>query len=113
MSKTIFTKIINREMSADIVYEDELCLCFHDINPQAPLHLLLIPKKPILQVSHAQPEDQDLLGHMLLKAGAIAAQEKHADDFRIVINNGPSAGQTIDHLHIHILAGRAMDWPPG
>lgn len=113
MSETLFTKIINREISADIVYEDDDCLCFRDINPQAPLHVLLVPKKPIQKVIDAVAEDQALLGHLMLKAGEIARQEGHGDAFRLVINNGVGAGQTVFHLHIHILGGRPLSWPPG
>ena len=111
--ETLFTKIINREISADIVYEDDLCLAFRDINPQAPVHILLIPKSPIAMLSESTQENQSLLGHMLVVAPAIARKEGFHDAFRLVINNGESAGQTVFHLHIHILAGRAMHWPPG
>ena len=113
MSDTLFTKIINREIPADIVYEDEQCLAFKDINPQAPVHVLLIPKKPIEKVSAAQGEDQDLLGHLLLKAAQVALEQGFGDDFRLVVNNGVGAGQAVFHLHIHILAGRGFSWPPG
>lgn len=111
--ETLFTKIINREIPADIVYEDDDCLCFKDINPQAPVHYLLIPKKPIDRVANAAAEDKQLLGYLMIKAGEIAAEAGHADAFRLVINNGEGAGQTVFHLHIHILAGRALGWPPG
>ncbi len=113
MSETLFSKIINREIPADIVYEDDLCLAFRDINPQAPVHILLIPKKPIAMLADASAEDQALLGHLLLKAGDIARAEGHSDAFRLVVNNGEAVGQTVFHLHIHILAGRGFDWPPG
>lgn len=113
MSETLFTKIINREIPADIIYEDDLCLCFRDISPQAPLHALLIPKKPIEKLVDSNADDQSLLGHMMLKAGEIAAQEGYADAFRLVVNNGSGAGQTVFHLHMHILAGRPLTWPPG
>ncbi len=113
MSETLFSKIINREIPADIVYEDDLCLAFRDINPQAPVHILLIPKKPIAMLAEASAEDQALLGHLLLKAGDIARAEGHSDAFRLVVNNGEAVGQTVFHLHIHILAGRGFDWPPG
>lgn len=113
MPETLFTKIINREIPADIVYEDDLCLCFRDINPQAPLHVLLIPKKPIDRLANAQSDDQNLMGHLLLKAGEIAGKEGYGDAFRLVVNNGAEAGQTVFHLHIHILGGRALSWPPG
>ena len=113
MSETLFTKIINREIPADIVYEDELCLAFKDINPQAPLHILMIPKKNIVKISAATEQEQDLLGHILLKAGEIANAQGYGEAFRLVINNGENAGQTVFHLHIHILAGRSFSWPPG
>ena len=110
---TLFSKIIAREIPADIVYEDDLCLAFRDINPQAPLHVLLIPKQPIAKVVDAVAQDQALLGHLLLKAGEIAAQQGYREAFRLVVNNGADAGQTVFHLHIHILAGRAFGWPAG
>ena len=110
---TIFGKIIRREIPADIVYEDDLCLAFRDINPQAPVHVLLIPKKEIDQVGNAKAEDQALLGHMVLTAGRIARQLGVGDAFRLVVNNGADAGQTVFHLHLHILGGRTLRWPPG
>jgi histidine triad (HIT) family protein len=113
MADTIFTKIINKQIPADIVYEDELCLAIKDINPQAPVHLLLIPKKPIAMLSTAKPEDQALLGHLLLAAGKIARELKVDGAFRVVINNGEDGGQAVFHVHIHILAGRPFRWPPG
>ena len=113
MSETLFTKIIDREIPADIVYEDELCLAFKDINPQAPLHILVIPKKNIVKISDTTELEQDLLGHLLLKAGEIANAQGYGEAFRLVINNGENAGQTVFHLHIHILAGRTFSWPPG
>lgn len=112
MEDTLFTKIINREIPADIVYEDDLCLAFNDISPQAPMHILIIPKKPIVKVADAEPDDAQLLGHLILKAGEIA-REKGYEDFRLVNNNGAGAGQSVFHLHIHILAGRPFGWPPG
>ena len=113
MTETLFTKIIDREIPADIVYEDELCLAFKDINPQAPIHILVIPKKNIVKISDATEHEQDLLGHLLLKAGEIANAQGYGEAFRLVINNGENAGQTVFHLHIHILAGRNFSWPPG
>jgi histidine triad (HIT) family protein len=112
MSETIFAKIINREIPADIVYEDERCMAFRDVNPQAPMHILIIPKKPMAKLADAQAEDEALLGHLMLKAGEVARQEGY-DDFRLVVNNGAEVGQTVFHLHIHILAGRGFSWPPG
>ncbi len=110
---TIFTKIIAREIPAKIVYEDELCLAFHDVNPQAPTHVLLIPKKEIPRLVDAQPEDAALMGHLLLTANKIAKQLGVGDAFRLAVNNGADAGQSVFHLHLHILAGRAFKWPPG
>lgn len=110
---TIFGKIIRREIPADIVYEDDQCLAFRDINPQAPVHVLLIPKKEINQVGNAKAEDQALLGHLVLTAGRIARQLGVGDAFRLVVNNGADAGQTVFHLHLHILGGRTLRWPPG
>jgi histidine triad (HIT) family protein len=113
MADTLFTKIINRQIPADIVYEDELCLAFKDVNPQAPVHLLLVPKKPIDMLSTAVAGDQALLGHMLLAAGKITRELKIDGAFRLVINNGKEGGQAVFHVHMHILAGRKFRWPPG
>ena len=113
MTDTLFSKIINREIPADIVYEDDLCLAFRDIVPQAPVHILLIPKQSIEKVSDATEADQSLLGHLLLTAGKIAKEQGYGDSFRLVVNNGAGAGQTVFHLHIHILAGREFSWPAG
>jgi histidine triad (HIT) family protein len=110
---TLFSKIIAREIPADIVYEDERCLAFRDINPQAPTHVLLIPKQEIAKLADAGAADQDLLGHLLLTAGKVARQLGVGDAFRLVVNNGADAGQTVFHLHLHILAGRPLHWPPG
>lgn len=110
---TIFTKIINKEIPADIVYEDDLCLAFRDINPQAPVHILLIPKKKLAQLNDAGIEDQRLMGHLMLVAKMVAEQEGVAEAFRLVMNNGAGAGQEIFHLHFHLLAGRSFTWPPG
>ena len=110
---TIFQKIIDRQIPADIVYEDELCLAFRDINPQAPVHILLIPKKPIPMLSAVEAEDQALLGHLLITAPKIAKEQGLDNGFRLVVNTGAEGGQTVFHLHLHILGGRAMQWPPG
>lgn len=110
---TLFGKIIRREIPADIVYEDDLCLAFRDINPQAPTHVLVIPKKEIATISDAGAEDQALLGHLMLAAGRIARSLGVGDAFRLVVNNGAEAGQSVFHLHLHILAGRKLRWPPG
>ena len=113
MSETIFDKIISKEMSAEIVYEDDECLAFKDVNPQAPIHILIIPKISIAKIADADTADQKILGHLLLKAGEIAEDLGVKDAFRIVINNGEEAGQTVFHLHVHLLAGRPFNWPPG
>ncbi len=110
---TIFGRILRREIPAQIVYEDDLALAFKDVNPQAPVHLLVIPKKPIPQISLAGPEDQALLGHLLLTAQKVAQDAGLEQGYRLVINNGLEGGQTVYHLHIHILGGRSMGWPPG
>ena len=112
MSDTLFSKIINREIDADIIYEDDQALAFRDINPQAPTHFLVIPKKAIPKLSDADEGDQILLGYLLLVARRVAAQEG-LEDYRLNINNGPGASQTIFHLHIHVLGGRSFSWPPG
>ncbi len=111
--KTLFEKIIDREIPAHIIYEDEFCLAFHDIHPQAPTHILLIPKKPIAKLADAQANDQLLLGHLLMTVNKITQDLEIADAFRLVINNGAKAGQTVFHLHLHILSGRPFHWPPG
>ena len=112
--KTLFQKIADREIPADIIHEDELCLCFRDINPQAPVHLLIVPKKPIVRIAKAEAVDQATLGHLLLTARKVAEQEGFAEEgFRTVINNGPNGGEEVPHLHLHILAGRKLTWPPG
>jgi histidine triad (HIT) family protein len=110
---TIFGKIIRREIPADIVYEDDLCLAFRDITPQAPVHILVIPKKPIPQIELAESEDHALLGHLLLTVKKVAAQVGLTNGYRVVINNGADGGQTVNHLHLHILGGRQLHWPPG
>ena len=113
MSDTIFSKIIKKEIPADIVYEDELCMAFKDVNPQAPTHILLIPKKAIEKLSDISPEDSELMGHMLAKVSEITQELGISDAFRLVVNNGADAGQSVFHLHFHIIAGRPFTWPPG
>jgi histidine triad (HIT) family protein len=114
MSKTLFERIIAREIPAAILYEDDQVLAFRDIKPQAPTHVLLIPKKPIPRIAEAKPEDQQLLGYLLLKAGELAKQLGVGQSgFRLVFNNGPDAGEAVPHLHCHIIAGRSLGWPPG
>jgi histidine triad (HIT) family protein len=110
---TIFGKILSRDIPATIVYEDEHCLAFRDINPQAPTHVLLIPRKEIPRLIDATDDDRALLGHLMLVAGRIARELGAGDAFRLVVNNGAEAGQSVFHLHLHILAGRQMTWPPG
>ena len=110
---TIFSKIINREIPADIVYEDELCLAFRDVSPQAPTHVLLIPKKPVESLNSFSSEDEKLAGHLLLTVPKIAAELGLKDGYRTVINTGEQGGQTVFHLHLHILGGRDLSWPPG
>jgi len=106
---TIFSKIINGEIPTDFVYQDEFCVCIRDIAPQAPTHLLIIPRKPIAKLVEAQSEDQSILGHLLLVAGEIARKVGVADAFRLVINNGAGAGQTVFHLHLHLLANKKFE----
>ncbi|MCL1470728.1 histidine triad nucleotide-binding protein [Argonema antarcticum] len=110
---TIFSKIIRREIPADIVYEDDLALAFKDVNPQAPVHILVIPKQPLAKLADAEPEDREILGHLLLIAKRIAQEVGLSNGYRVVINNGDDGGQTVYHLHLHILGGRYMKWPPG
>jgi histidine triad (HIT) family protein len=111
--ETIFSKIIRREIPAEIVYEDDLALAFKDVNPQAPVHILVIPKQPIAQLSDAESKDHALMGHLLLTAKRVAQQAGLENGYRLVINNGSDGGQTVYHLHLHILGGRQMKWPPG
>ena len=111
--KTIFKKIIDREIPADIVYEDDLCLAFNDISPQAPTHVLLIPKKEIPTVNDLTEDDQQLMGHLFLVAGKLAREQDAGGGYRLVVNCGPDAGQEVYHIHLHLLAGRKMKWPPG
>ena len=110
---TLFGKIIRREIPADIVYEDELCLAFRDVNPQAPTHVLLIPKKEIARLVDASTHDAALLGHLVLAANKVAELLGVGDAYRLVVNNGAGAGQSVFHLHLHILGGRKFNWPPG
>jgi histidine triad (HIT) family protein len=114
MGDTIFGKIIRREIPADIVYEDDDVLAFRDLNPQAPVHVLFVPKQPIATLNDATPADAALLGKLLLAAAAYAKQEGFADDgYRTVVNCNLHGGQTVFHLHVHLLAGRHLNWPPG
>jgi len=112
--KTLFEKICDKEIPATIVFEDESCLAFRDISPQAPLHILIIPRKAIPRIGQAQIDDENLLGHLLLTAAKVARSEGIADGgYRLVINNGPDGGEAVPHLHVHLLGGRQLTWPPG
>ncbi len=113
MTKTLFQRIIDREVPAKIEHEDERCIVIHDIRPQAPVHLLIIPKKPIPRLSEAAHADEPVLGHLLLVAGEIARKLKLENGFRLVVNSGSDAGESVPHVHVHLLAGRQMGWPPG
>lgn len=111
---TIFSRIIAREIPAKIAYEDDVCVAFHDVNPQAPVHFLVVPKQAIPRIAASTAADEPLLGHLIYVAQTVARQEGlHNNGFRIVINNGPDGGETVPHLHVHVLGGRAMQWPPG
>lgn len=113
-AKTLFEKIRDGEIPADIVHSDELCMAFRDISPQAPLHILVVPRKPLPRVGAAEPDDTALLGHLLLTAAEVARREGVADSgYRLVINNGPDGGEAVPHLHVHLLGGRKLKWPPG
>lgn len=113
VSSTIFSKIIDREIAAEILYEDDCCLAFRDNNPQAPTHFLLIPKKPIPSLAAAIEEDAQLLGHLMRMIARTAAEQGLSDGYRVVTNVGHDGGQSVDHLHFHVLGGRPMGWPPG
>ena len=113
MSKTLFEKIIDKEIPADILFEDEVSIVIKDIQPQAPTHLLIIPKKPIPKLSDGTDEDKEIFGHLMLLAGNIAKDLDLDDTFRLVVNNGAKAGQSVFHLHLHLLSGRPLSWPPG
>jgi histidine triad (HIT) family protein len=111
---TLFEKIVAREIPADILHEDDLCIAFRDIAPQAPVHVLVVPKRPLPRVAEARPGDEPLLGHLLLTASRLAAGLGIAETgFRVVINNGRDGGESVPHLHVHVLGGRPLEWPPG
>ena len=112
-NKTIFKRIIDKEIPAQIVHEDDLCLAFRDVNPQAPTHILIIPKQEIPSMAHLQDCDAALAGHLLLTARSVAANQGLSNGYRLVINCGAEGGQSVDHLHVHILGGRPLGWPPG
>ena len=111
--ESIFEKIINRDIPAEIVFEDEICIVIRDIEPQAPVHCLIIPKKKIERISLSKDSDQSTLGHLLLIARKTATDEKLDSGFRIIINNGHEGGESVPHLHLHLMGGRQMKWPPG
>ncbi|HEV2970405.1 MAG TPA: histidine triad nucleotide-binding protein [Pirellulales bacterium] len=111
--KTIFKRIIDREIPADIVYEDDQCLAFRDISPQAPTHVLLIPKREIASIDALTDADSELISHLWFVVRDLARKLNLGNGYRVVINNGPGAGQSVDHLHLHLLGGRPMHWPPG
>jgi histidine triad (HIT) family protein len=113
MSKTIFKRIIDKEIPARIVHEDDLSLAFHDVSPQAPVHILVIPKKEIPSIAHLEDSDAVLMGHLFNVVRKIAAEQGLTNGFRTVINTGKDGGQTVDHLHIHLMGKRALSWPPG
>ena len=113
MAKTLFQRIIDREIPAQIEHEDEHCIVIHDIQPQAPVHLLIIPKQPIARIGDAATGDESVLGHLLVTAGALAKKLNLANGFRLVVNSGPDACESIPHVHVHMLARRQMRWPPG
>lgn len=110
---TIFDKIIAKEIPADIIHEDDQCLAFRDIAPQAPTHFLVIPKKPIVSIAEISDTDAPLMGHLMAVVRDLANEEGLADGYRVVVNCGPDGGQSVDHLHLHVLGGRALTWPPG
>ncbi len=114
MTKTLFQRIIDREIPAQLAHEDEHCVAIHDIHPQAPVHVLVIPKRPIARVGAATTDDQAVLGHLLLSAAAVARKlGLDASGYRLVVNNGRDGGETVPHLHVHLLGGRPLGWPPG
>jgi histidine triad (HIT) family protein len=109
----LFCKIVEGKIPSKGVYEDEQCVAFSDINPQAPVHFLLVPRLHIASIAHAEREHAGVLAHLLLTAGEIARSQGLDEGYRVVINTGPHGGQTVDHLHVHVLGGRHMEWPPG
>ncbi|XP_039398815.1 histidine triad nucleotide-binding protein 1 [Mauremys reevesii] len=111
--ETIFGKIIRKEIPAKIIFEDEQCLAFHDISPQAPTHFLVVPKKPIVQLSEAEDSDESLLGHLMIVGKKCAAELGLTKGYRMVVNEGPDGGQSVYHIHLHVLGGRQLGWPPG
>ena len=113
MSGSLFTKIKNKEIPGNVIYEDDKCFALEDINPQAPVHILIIPHKEIAKISDSTIEDKELLGHLLLVSKTIAQKYELENNYRLVINNGAGAGQSVFHIHVHLMGGRSLDWPPG
>ncbi|MGE5192145.1 MAG: histidine triad nucleotide-binding protein [Deltaproteobacteria bacterium] len=113
VAKTIFKRIIDKEIPASVIYEDDRCVAFRDINPQAPVHFLVVPRKEIPSLAAADDDDAAILGNLLTVARRLATQLGLTNGYRVVINSGPDGGQTVDHLHLHVLGGRRMEWPPG
>ena len=113
MAETIFAKIIRREVPARIEHEDDLCLAFHDVAPQAPVHVLVIPKRPIASLAEVTDDDAAVLGHLMVVAARLARSLGLADGYRLIVNCGRDGGQSVDHLHVHLLGGRGLGWPPG
>jgi histidine triad (HIT) family protein len=113
VSKTLFQRIADREIPTTFLHEDDLCIAFRDIAPQAPVHVLVVPRKAIPRIAEASSDDQALLGHLLLVARTVAQELNLKNGFRIVINNGKDGGESVPHLHVHLLGGRPLDWPPG
>ncbi len=111
--KTIFKRIIDGEIPADLVYEDEVCIAFRDVRPQAPVHVLIIPRKEIPSVAQVEPEDEAILGRLIVVARKLGEELGLANGYRLVLNCGPDGGQTVDHLHVHLLGQRPLGWPPG
>jgi len=113
MSDSIFTKIKNKKIPGNVIFEDDKCFALEDINPQAPVHILIIPHKEIAKISDSTPEDKELLGHLLLVSKTIAQKYELENNYRLIINNGAGAGQSVFHIHVHLMGGRSLDWPPG
>ena len=113
MPDSLFTKIKNKEIPGNVIYEDDKCFALEDINPQAPVHILIIPHKEIAKISDSTIEDKELLGHLLLVSKTIAQKYELENNYRLVINNGAGAGQSVFHIHVHLMGGRSLDWPPG
>ncbi|MFN7339552.1 MAG: histidine triad nucleotide-binding protein [Opitutia bacterium] len=113
MAKTLFQRIADGEIPAKLVHQDDRCVAFHDIAPQAPVHILVVPREPVARIAEASAAHAELVGHLLLVAARVAADQGLRDGFRLVVNNGRHGGETVPHLHVHLLGGRALGWPPG